>query len=96
MSKNKWVGGVCVDQVNVKDLRSESVDKGYKPELDKTLPSAFIRLENQQFMEHDAKTYIGLGYVERMPDYWELFSTAHGNPGTVNSFNGIDTENLAA
>ena len=89
--QNKWVGGVRVDQVNVKDLRSESVDKGYNLELDKTLPSAFIRLENQH-PEHDAKTYIGLGYVERMPDYWELFSTAHGNPGTVNSFNGIDTE----
>ncbi len=89
--QNQWVGGIRVDQVNVKDLRTDSVDKGYNRELDKTLPSAFIRLENQH-PEHDAKTYIGLGYVERMPDYWELFSTAHGNPGTVNSFNGIDTE----
>ncbi|RZJ22161.1 MAG: TonB-dependent copper receptor [Acinetobacter sp.] len=89
--QNKWVGGVRVDQVNVKDLRSDSVEKGYNRELDKTLPSAFIRFEKQH-PEHDAKTYIGVGYVERMPDYWELFSTAHGNPGTVNSFNGIDTE----
>ena len=89
--QNQWVGGIRVDQVNVKDLRTDSVDKGYNRELDKTLPSAFIRFENQH-PEHDAKTYIGLGYVERMPDYWELFSTAHGNPGTVNSFNGIDTE----
>ncbi len=89
--QNKWLGGVRIDQVNVKDLRTDSVDKGYNRELDKTLPSAFIRFENQH-PEHDAKTYIGVGYVERMPDYWELFSTAHGNPGTVNSFNGIDTE----
>jgi iron complex outermembrane receptor protein len=89
--QNKWVGGVRVDQVNVKDLRAASVAKGDNRELDKTLPSAFIRFENQH-PEHDAKTYIGLGYVERMPDYWELFSTAHGNPGTVNSFNGIETE----
>ena len=89
--QNKWVGGVRVDQINVKDLRADSVAKGYNRELDKTLPSAFIRFENQH-PEHDAKTYIGLGYVERMPDYWELFSTAHGNPGTVNAFNGIDTE----
>jgi len=89
--QNKWLGGVRIDQVNVKDLRTDSVDKGYNRELDKTLPSAFIRFENQH-PEHNAKTYIGVGYVERMPDYWELFSTAHGNPGTVNSFNGIDTE----
>jgi iron complex outermembrane recepter protein len=89
--QNKWVGGVRVDQVNVKDLRTDSVDKGYNRELDKTLPSAFVRFENQH-PEHDAKTYMGIGYVERMPDYWELFSTAHGNPGTMNSFNGIDTE----
>lgn len=89
--QNKWVGGVRVDQVNVKDLRSESLEKGYNLELDKTLPSAFLRLENQH-PEHDAKTYIGVGYVERMPDYWELFSTAHGNAGSVNAFNGIDTE----
>jgi iron complex outermembrane receptor protein len=89
--QNKWVGGVRVDQVNVKDLRSESVEKGYNRKLDKTLPSAFLRLENQH-PEHDAKTYIGVGYVERMPDYWELFSTAHGNAGSVNAFNGIDTE----
>lgn len=89
--QNKWVGGVRVDQVNVKDLRSESLEKGYNRKLDKTLPSAFIRFENQH-PEHDAKTYIGLGYVERMPDYWELFSTAHGNAGSVNAFNGIDTE----
>ncbi|TCB59585.1 TonB-dependent copper receptor [Acinetobacter terrae] len=89
--QNKWVGGVRVDQVNVKDLRSESLEKRYNRKLDKTLPSAFLRLENQH-PEHDAKTYIGVGYVERMPDYWELFSTAHGNAGSVNAFNGIDTE----
>lgn len=87
----KLVTGARVDQVNVKDLRSEPLEKGYNLELDKTLPSAFVRLENQH-PEHDAKSYIGLGYVERVPDYWELFSTAHGNAGSTNSFNGINPE----
>ncbi|WP_445345690.1 TonB-dependent copper receptor [Acinetobacter bohemicus] len=87
----KLVTGARVDQVNVKDLRSDSRVKGYNLELDKTLPSAFVRLENQH-PEHDAKSYIGLGYVERVPDYWELFSTAHGNAGSTNSFNGINPE----
>ena len=88
---NKLVTGARLDQVNVKDLRSDSRVKGYNLELDKTLPSAFVRLENQH-PEHDAKSYIGLGYVERIPDYWELFSTAHGNAGSTNSFNGINPE----
>ena len=88
---NKLVTGARLDQVNVKDLRSDSITKGYNQELEKILPSAFVRLENQ-LPEHNAKTYIGLGYVERMPDYWELFSTAHGNAGSVNAFNGINPE----
>ncbi|WP_151802208.1 TonB-dependent copper receptor [Acinetobacter guillouiae] len=87
----KLVTGARLDQVNVKDLRAESKAKGLNVELDKTLPSAFIRLEGQH-PEHNAKSYIGLGYVERVPDYWELFSSAHGNPGTPNAFNGLDTE----
>ncbi|WP_089606172.1 TonB-dependent copper receptor [Acinetobacter piscicola] len=87
----KLVSGARIDQVNVKDLRAESKAKGLNLELDKTLPSAFIRLEGQH-PEHNAKSYIGLGYVERVPDYWELFSSAHGNPGTPNAFNGLDTE----
>jgi len=87
----KLVTGARVDQVNVKDLRADSRNKGFNLELDKTLPSAFIRFENQH-PRHDAKTYIGLGYVERVPDYWELFSSAHGNSNTPNAFNGLDTE----
>ena len=87
----KLVTGVRIDQVNVKDLRAKSKASDLNLELDKTLPSAFIRLENQH-PQHDAKSYIGLGYVERVPDYWELFSAAHGNPNTPNAFNGLDTE----
>lgn len=90
--KNKLVSGIRVDQVKVTDERADSVVKGFNTELKETLPSAFIRFENMHPEHADGKTYIGLGYVERMPDYWELFSTAHGNAGTVNSFNGIQPE----
>jgi len=37
------------------------------------------------------KSYVGLGYVERMPDYWELFTPKSGN-GNPNTFKNIDTE----
>lgn len=89
--QNKLVTGMGVDQVKVEDLRVDSIEKGFNLKLDKALPSAFIRFENQH-PNHDAKSYIGLGYVERMPDYWELFSPKHGNAGTANTFNGVNPE----
>ncbi|NHC04206.1 TonB-dependent copper receptor [Acinetobacter sp. 187] len=87
----KWVAGARVDQVHVKDLRQDSHVAGLNTVLDKTLPSGFFRFENQH-PHHDAKTYIGVGFVERMPDYWELFSPKQGNAGSINTFNGVDTE----
>lgn len=65
--QNKLVTGIRVDHVEVDAVQTAQ-------QRQETLPSAFIRLENQH-PHHDAKTYIGLGYVERMPDYWELFRT---------------------
>lgn len=81
----KLVTGARIDQVKIDALQLNDERK-------ETLPSAFIRLENQ-YSEHNAKSYIGLGYVERVPDYWELFSTAHGNTGMSKpAFNDLDTE----
>lgn len=86
LSENyRLVSGARIDQVKIDALKLNDERK-------ETLPSAFIRLENQH-PHHDAKTYIGLGYVERVPDYWELFSTAHGNSGMPEpAFNDLDTE----
>lgn len=92
--QHKLVSGLRADRAKVEDLRTNSKTQGYNTELNKTLPSAFIRLENES-MHHDAKSYIGLGYVERMPDYWELFSPTQGNIGSTNTFNGINPEKTA-
>ena len=81
--QNKLVTGIRVDQVEVDAVQTAQQRK-------ETLPSGFIRLENQH-PHHDAKTYVGLGYVERMPDYWELFTPKSGN-GNPNTFKNIDTE----
>ncbi|MFB0982413.1 MAG: TonB-dependent copper receptor [Acinetobacter towneri] len=80
---NKLVTGIRVDQIEVDAVQTAQQRK-------ETLPSGFIRLENKH-PHHDAKTYVGLGYVERMPDYWELFSPVKGN-GSDNTFKSIDTE----
>ncbi|MBK1882733.1 TonB-dependent copper receptor [Luteolibacter pohnpeiensis] len=50
------------------------------------MPSGFIRYE-QDLTAIPAKAYIGVGYTERAPDYWELFP----NPST-NSISSFDTD----
>lgn len=89
--QNKIVTGARVDQVKVDDERADSKAQGFNTQLEKTLPSAFVRLENEN-AEHGLNSYVGLGYVERMPDYWELFSPEHGNAGSSNTFNGVRPE----
>lgn len=79
---NKLVGGVRVDQAKIDNLLKNTTRK-------ETLPSAFVRLENSA-KQHDIKNYIGVGYVERVPDYWELFSTTYAFQGTT--FNNLKNE----
>ena len=81
---HKLVSGLRLDQVKVEAVESNQERK-------ETLPSTFLRFENQHPDHDDGKTYMGIGYVERMPDYWELFSPKSGN-GHPNTFKNIDTE----
>ena len=71
-SDQKLVAGARVDQIKINNLEDGKNRKD-------TLPSGFIRIE-KTLPEHGLKTYAGLGYVERTPDFWELYSTTtdHG------------------
>ena len=73
--QHKLVTGARLDQAKIDNLATDTERK-------ETLPSGFIRVESE-LAEH-VKTYAGLGYVERVPDYWELFSTKyHQSTGTT-------------
>lgn len=73
--QHKLVTGARLDQAKIDNLATDTERK-------ETLPSGFIRIESE-LAEH-VKTYAGLGYVERVPDYWELFSTKyHQSTGTT-------------
>lgn len=72
--QNKLVTGARIDQTQIDNLKTDTERK-------ETLPSGFIRLESQ--FADQLKTYAGLGYVERVPDYWELFSTQYYQTGTT-------------
>lgn len=36
--------------------------------------------------------YAGIGYTERFPDYWELFSPTYGPDGSADVFDNVKTE----
>ena len=67
-SDQKLVAGARVDQIKINNLEDGNNRK-------ETVPSGFIRIE-KTLPEHGLKTYAGLGYVERTPDFWELYSTS--------------------
>ncbi|OOW09110.1 TonB-dependent copper receptor [Acinetobacter sp. MF4642] len=83
--QHKLVTGARLDQAKIDNLATDTERK-------ETLPSGFIRIESE-LAEH-VKTYAGLGYVERVPDYWELFSTKyHQSTGTT--FANLENEKTA-
>ena len=83
--QHKLVTGARVDQAKIDNLATDTERK-------ETLPSGFVRIESE-LAEH-VKTYAGLGYVERVPDYWEFFSTKyHQSTGTT--FADLENEKTA-
>lgn len=83
--QHKLVTGARVDQAKIDNLATDTERK-------ETLPSGFVRIESE-LAEH-VKTYAGLGYVERVPDYWELFSTKY-HQSTGATFANLENEKTA-
>lgn len=94
----RWIGGLRLDRSEVTDLRPDDgammmprpnpTAGGRRSE---TLPSGFLRYE-RDLGTLPATWYLGLGHVQRMPDYWELFSPDRGPAGSANAFQGIRPE----
>jgi iron complex outermembrane receptor protein len=83
---HRVVGGARLDWASAKDWRemvqtamSVQLNPGYDEHRKKTLPSGFLRYE-QDLPSVPATWYVGLGHVERFPDYWELFSDQQMGP----------------
>src|SRR5690606_24932275 len=82
--------GVREDRASARDARASTDDMMPRPNPSKgwtrkaSLQSGFLRLE--QNLTSNLQWYAGVGHVERMPDYWELFSASTGPVGTVNAF----------
>ncbi|HHB1427544.1 TPA: TonB-dependent copper receptor [Serratia odorifera] len=69
--------GARLDNVQADDFRHERQSRS------ELLKGGFARYE-QHAAGLPLMSYIGLGYTERFPDYWELFSARSGNPDIHN------------
>lgn len=88
--------GARLDHAVVRDMRARTDGMMPRPNpsfghtRSANLTSGFLRLEYSVTPELQA--YAGVGHVERMPDYWELFSASTGPAGSVNAFTGLKPE----
>ncbi|MCP1647045.1 iron complex outermembrane receptor protein [Pseudomonas nitroreducens] len=96
--RDRVITGARLDRASVKDYRQSSGSGMMampNPTADDTradtLPSGFARYEHD-LADTPTTLYVGLGHVQRFPDYWELFSPDKGPSGSVNAFDSIKPE----
>lgn len=82
----KVVSGVRLDRVIVENNK-EVGSSGRNT----VMPAGFARYEHS-LENTPVMLYAGVGYTERFPDYWELFSPKIGPDGTSNVFDRLKTE----
>lgn len=97
-ARNRLIAGVRLDRASARDFRQRidgMMGSTSNPTAGasraETLPSGFARYE-YELSDSPTTLYAGLGHVQRMPDYWELFSPDDGPLGSSNAFEGIEPE----
>ncbi|TKY80698.1 TonB-dependent copper receptor [Pectobacterium polonicum] len=84
--QSKVIGGTRLDQTKVENNAGTSMSERHD-----TLPAGFIRVEHT-LADTPIMLYAGIGYTERFPDYWELFSPTYGPGRTQSAFDHVKTE----
>ncbi|EPL9569206.1 TonB-dependent copper receptor [Providencia rettgeri] len=85
-AQGKVVSGARLDRVIVENNK-EIGSSGRNT----VMPAGFARYEHS-LENTPVMLYAGIGYTERFPDYWELFSPKMGPDGTSNVFDSLKTE----
>ncbi|NIF20175.1 TonB-dependent copper receptor [Pantoea sp. Acro-835] len=85
-AQNKVIGGGRLDRTLVDNFTGTGLSSRHD-----TLPAGFVRLEHS-LSNVPLMLYAGLGYTERFPDYWELFSPTYGPGGNVSAFDSVKSE----
>ncbi|PRD13470.1 TonB-dependent copper receptor [Pantoea coffeiphila] len=84
--QDKIVGGARLDRTWVDNFSARG-----EGERSNTLPAGFMRLEHT-LNDVPLMLYAGVGYTERFPDYWELFSPTTGADGLSAAFDTVKPE----
>ena len=93
---SRVITGARLDHAEATDRRATTGMMAMpNPTLNETrsenLPSGFARYE-RDLTGSPTTVFIGLGHVERFPDFWELFSPDAGPAGSTNAFTGVKPE----
>jgi iron complex outermembrane receptor protein len=90
--RNRAIAGARADAWRARDERTvlqlgmASVpNPSAGAERETTLPSGFARLE-RDLVGPPATAYVGLGHVQRFPDYWELVSAGKESVDSLSAF----------
>ncbi|AYH15221.1 TonB-dependent copper receptor [Pectobacterium parmentieri] len=84
--QSKVIGGTRLDKTKVENGTGTGASERHD-----TLPAGFIRVEHT-LANSPLMLYAGVGYTERFPDYWEIFSPTYGPGRTQNAFDHVKTE----
>lgn len=93
----RWVGGIRLDRARAwrypTSMAGPGMSSGPSAGERRTrnaMPSGFVRWERT--LASGATAYVGLGHVQRFPDYWELVSPGNSAPDKGNAFATLQTE----
>ncbi|MCS3432733.1 TonB-dependent copper receptor [Klebsiella sp. BIGb0407] len=84
--QNKLISGARLNA-----MRADNYSHPGSADRSAILPAGFIRFEHTP-PGMPVMFYAGLGYTERFPDYWELFSPSLGPQGTKDIFDTLKSE----
>lgn len=84
--QTRWVAGLRLDQSEARRYTTSLTDH----RREQAMPSGFVRWEHSPAKQ--TTVYVGLGHVQRFPDYWELFSAGNSGIDKGNSFQALQTE----
>lgn len=84
--QGKLITGARLDRVLVDNATSKGAS-----ERSDILPAGFSRYE-YNLSSQPVMVYAGVGYTQRFPDYWELFSPIYGPDGSRRPFDTVKTE----
>jgi len=84
--QNKLISGARLNRI-----QADNYTHPGSSERKDTLPAGFMRFEHT-LPSMPVMLYAGVGYTERFPDYWELFSPSFGPQGTKDVFDSIKSE----